>query len=357
MLRLDDQEQRRSPNRIFAILASLLLSSALCAKPAAGAKTLQIYFVDVEGGQATLFVTPAGQSLLIDTGWPGNGGRDADRIVAAAKDAKISKIDFVLITHYHNDHGGGAPQLAERIPIGAFIDHGENRETADAPTEKVWQAYQSILASKKYKRLSVKPGDVLPLEGVEAKVISSDGALIDKPLPGAGQSNSACAASEQRPGDRTENPRSLGTLFTFGKLGILDLGDLTWDKEMELMCPSNKLGHVDIYIVSHHGWLQSGSPALVHGIAPRVAIMDNGAKKGGSPPAWDIIEKSPGLETLWQLHYSEEGGDAHNVAPEFIANPSGPDAGNYLKLTASYDGSFDVFNSRTKAVKHYQAPH
>lgn len=318
-------------------------------------KALQVYFVDVEGGQATLFVTPAGQSLLIDTGWPGNEGRDADRIVAAAKDAKISKIDYVLITHFHNDHVGGAPQLAERIPISAFVDHGDSRETGDAPTEKVWQSYQSLLASKKYKRLSVKPGDVLPLKGAQVKVISSDGALIEKPLPGAGQANAACASSEQRPGDQTENPRSLGTLITFGKLRILDLGDLTWDKEMELMCPVNKLGHVDVYIVSHHGWLQSGSPALVHGIAPRVAIMDNGAKKGGSPPTWEIIEKSPGLEALWQLHYSEEGGDAHNVATEFIANPQGPDGGNYLKLTAVADGSFEVFNSRTKAIKQYKA--
>jgi competence protein ComEC len=341
--------------RQFSGLVVLFFAVSLASvtPPPNSPKTLQIYFVDVEGGQATLFVTPAGQSLLIDTGWPGNEGRDADRIVAAAKDAKLSKIDFVLLTHYHNDHGGGAPQLAERIPIGTFIDHGENRESADDATEKVWNNYQALLAAKKYARISVQPGDVLPVKGVDAKVVSSDGALIDKPLSGAGQSNPACAQSEQRSGDQTENPRSLGTLVTFGKLRILDLGDLTWDKEMQLMCPSNKLGHIDVYIVSHHGFDQSGSPALVHGIAPRVAIMDNGEKKGGSPPAWDIIEKSPGLETLWQLHYSAEGGEAHNVAPEFIANLQGPDAGNYLKVIALSDGSFDVFNSRTKATKHY----
>jgi competence protein ComEC len=339
-----------------AIVFGLAFISAVWAKPGANPqKSLQIYFVDVEGGQATLFVTPAGQSLLIDTGWPDNDGRDADRIVAAAKDAKLSKIDFVLITHYHNDHGGGAPQLAERIPIGTFIDHGENRETTDATTQKVWENYQSLLTTNKYPRISVKPGDVLPIKGVHADMVSADGALINKPLRGAGQSNPACATSEQRPADQTENARSLGMLITFGKLRILDLGDLTWDKEMQLMCPTNKLGHVDIYIVSHHGWYQSGSPALVHGIGPRVAIMDNGAKKGGSPPAWDIIEKAPGLESLWQLHYSEEGGAAHNVAPEFIANLQGPDAGNYLKVRASSDGSFDIFNSRTKATKHYAA--
>jgi competence protein ComEC len=317
---------------------------------------LKVYFVDVEGGQATLFVTPAGQSLLIDTGWSGNHGRDADRIVAAAKDVGIAKIDYVLITHFHEDHVGGLPQLVARIPVGTFIDHGDNREVGDAPTLQDWQAYQQLLATGKYKRLTLKPGDKLPVKGIDGTVVSSDGALIGSPLPGAGQQNESCKESEQRAGDQTENPRSLGTLLTFGKLRILDLGDLTWDKEMQLMCPVNKIGKVDIYIVSHHGWQQSGSPALVHGIAPRVAIMDNGAKKGGTPLTWDIIKSSPHLEDLWQLHFSEEGGNAHNVAAEFIANPEGPDAGNYLKLTAKTDSSFDVFNSRTKNTKHYPAP-
>ena len=324
------------------------------ASPAAQ-KTLRVYFVDVEGGQATLFITPEGQSLLIDTGWDGNNGRDADRIVAAAKSAGLTKIDYVLITHFHEDHVGGAPQLAARIPIGTFIDHGGNRETGDAPTVQGWQAYQAMLATGKYTRISAKPGDVVPIEGMRVDVISADGNLIAKPLPGAGQENAACKESGTRPADKTENLRSLGVLITFGKLRILDLGDLTWDKEMELMCPVNKLGHVDVYIVSHHGWQQSSSPALVWGIAPRVAIMDNGAKKGGTPSTWDIIEKSPHLEDLWQLHYSEEGGAAHNVAAEFIANPQGTDAGNYLELIGNADGGFEVFDSRTQSTKKYPA--
>ena len=294
---------------------------------ASSSNDLRIYFVDVEGGQATLFVTPAGQSLLIDTGWDDNNGRDADRIVLAAKRAHIYKLDYVLITHFHEDHVGGAPQLAARIPIGTFIDHGENRETTDAPTVQVWKAYQELLTTGKYKHITPKPGDTLPIEGIQGTVVSSDGALIGEPLAGAGGENSACKESEQRAADKTENLRSLGTIFTFGKLRILDLGDLTWDKEMELMCPVNKLGKVDIYIVSHHGWFQSSSPALVWGIAPRVAIMDNGAKKGGTPSTWDIIEKSPGLENLWQLHFSDKGGAAHNIPAEFIANPEGPDRG------------------------------
>jgi competence protein ComEC len=334
------------------ILACGTCGLAVAASPSQ--KDLQIYFIDVEGGQSTLFVTPEGKSLLIDTGWPGNEGRDADRVVAAAKSAGLSKIDYVLITHFHVDHVGGVPQLAQRIPIGTFIDHGENRETTDASTVKGYEAYQKVLAGGTYQRIHPKPFDVLPIAGIHATVISSDGNLIDHALPGAGEQNSYCKASETRPADQTENSRSLGVLITFGKLRILDLGDLTWDKEMQLMCPINKLGHIDILVVSHHGWYQSSSPALVDAIHPRVAIMDNGAKKGGSVPTLDTIRKAPGLEQLWQLHYSEEGGETHNTSAEFIANTSGVD-GNFLKLTASPGGSFDIFNSRTKATRSYPA--
>ncbi len=343
----------------FLLSATLLAIACLTCSPAPApapvtGKTLQIYFVDVEGGQATLFVTPEGKSLLIDTGWPDLNGRDSDRIVSAAKLAGISKIDFVLLTHYHTDHAGGAPQLASKIPVGTFVDHGENREPGDKPTLDAWQAYQALIAKGGSKRIIAKPGDDLPIAGMQVKVVSADGALIDKPLPGAGPANPGCDSAPVPPADQTENLRSLGVFITFGKLRILDLGDLTKDKERELVCPANKLGAVDIYIVSHHGWSQSSSAIFVNSIAPRVAIMDNGADKGGSPSSWDAVEKSPKLEDLWQLHYSNEGAAAHNAPESFIANPAGTeDAAHYLKLTASLDGSFDVYNARTKATKHY----
>ena len=321
--------------------------------PAAG--KLRIYFIDVEGGQSTLFVTPAGKSLLIDTGWPGNNFRDADRIVAAAKSAGLNRIDSVLITHFHEDHVGGVPQLVQRIPVGTFFVHGPNRELDHGDTEEGNAAFQKVLAQTKAKEIVPKPGDRLPIEGLDATAISSDGKVIQTPLPGAGQPNTYCKQSEIRPPDQTENARSLGVLIRFGDLRILDLGDLTWDKERDLMCPENRLGKVDLLVVSHHGWYESSSPALVEAIHPRVAIMDNGAKKGGSIPTLDTVRKAPGLEALWQLHYSDEGGATHNTPAEYIANLDGPDAGHDIEVTASRDGSFTVHNSRTGADKHYAA--
>lgn len=341
-----------APQSTFAALALLL--SALCATAAApNDKTLRIYVIDVEGGQATLFVTPEGESLLIDTGWPGNEGadpnaigpapkaRDAERILAAAKDAGISRIDYVLLTHYHEDHIGGVPQLAERIPIGTFIDHGENSEPDGKFTRLFYEAYQKLLASGKYKHIVAKPGDVLPVTGIRAEIVSSNGNVIQRPLDGAGQQNPACS-NFNAPAETGENPHSVGTLISFGKLRILDLGDLTVDKEKDLMCPLNRLGKVDIYIASHHGAQNSGSAALVHAIAARIAIVDNGSRKGGSPAALDIIKSSPGLLDMWQLHLSQEAGPAHNAVSGLIANPTKGEDGNYLEILASPEGALSV---------------
>jgi len=274
--------------------------------------------------------------------------------VAAAKDAGIRQIDYALITHYHTDHVGGAPQLASKFPVATFVDHGDNREPGDASTQQGWTAYREVVRSGKHGHIIAKPNDVLPMDGMTARIVSSDGAVLRK-APSSAKSNPACQSAEHFTPDKTENVRSLGTLINFGRLAILDLGDLTHDKEFDLMCPINQLGAIDIYIVSHHGWHESGSPVLLNSIAPRVAIMDNGAKKGGSPSAWDIIKHSPRLEDLWQLHFSDEGGAEHNVAADYIANVDGPDSGKYLKLTAWQDGSFEVFNSRTAKTKHYPA--
>lgn len=337
---------------VLAVAGLLVLGGPLRAQSHAG--QLRIFFIDVEGGQSTLFVTPDHHSLLIDTGWPDFHGRDADRIVAAAKQAGIAKIDYVLLTHYHVDHTGGVPQLVARIPVGTFIDHGPLREPGDKPTADAYAGYQKVLATGKYGHITAKPGEVLPIPGMHVQVLTADGAMIQHALPGAGQPNPYCKVSEVRKPDQTENARSVGSLITFGKLRILDMGDLTWDKEMDLMCPNNRIGHVDLLVVSHHGWYQSSSPALVDAISPRVAIMDNGATKGGSKPTVETIRRIPGLEALYQLHYSEEAGP-DNPPEKFLANLHGPDTGYGIEVVASRDGDISVRNDRTGSTTDYPA--
>jgi competence protein ComEC len=324
-----------------------------------GARDLKIYFVDVEGGQSTLFVMPDGESLLVDTGSAGPTARDATRIAALCKLAGVTKIDNLVVTHYHSDHVGGLPQLVGMVPVGRFIDHGINRESeavqGGGPTVAGWNEYQKVLADGHAEHLVVKPGDLLPVKSMRVEVVSADGEVIARALPQGGEKNAACAASSIKAVENTENDRSVGMMITFGKLRILDLGDLTWAKERPLMCPVNKLGKVDVYIVSHHGLVNSGSPALVDAIAPRVAIEDNGPHKGGAPATFETIEGSSRLRDLWQLHTAEGSDAKHNVADAHIANLPGTDAGNYLKLTAQMDGSFSVTNGRTGESKEYPA--
>ncbi len=329
----------------------LLTLALMFAAALPAAKNLEVYAIDVEGGQATLIVAPGGDSMLIDTGWGGNNHRDADRIVAACKSAGVKKIDYLVITHYHSDHVGGVPQLAEKIPIVNFVDHGPTVET-DKEASILFNAYSDYRS--KGKHILVKAGDTIPVKGIEVKVLSSNGNVIDSPLPGAGQPNPECSTFQRRAEDPTENARSVGVLITFGKFRMLDLGDLTWNKEYDLVCPGNKIGRVDVYFVSHHGMDMSGSPQLVHAIHPRVAIMNNGARKGGSVPAWQTVHDSPGLEDFWQLHFAVAGGKEHNSPDTYIANLDEICEGKWLKLTVTKEGSFTISNARNRYEKTYQ---
>lgn len=325
---------------------------AALALPAAE-KTLDIYFIDVEGGQATLLVTPDKQSMLIDTGWPGFGDRDADRIVKVAKKAAgLKKIDNLLITHYHRDHVGGITQLLSKMSVGTFIDHGPNRETG-AAADQLMEAYTKAASSG--QRQSVKPGDAIALKGAEVVVLTADGNVIDKPVAGGGQANPLCASAMKKEDDPSENARSLGVLVTFGSFKFIDIGDLTWNKELELACPMNKVGPVSLYVTTHHGMDISGPEALVHALRPRVAVMNNGSRKGGTPAAWKIVKSSPGLEDLWQLHFANAGGQEFNVSNAFLADLNDTGEGNYIKVSATKAGAMTVFNSRNKHTKMYAA--
>jgi beta-lactamase superfamily II metal-dependent hydrolase len=347
-------DTRVSNSRFEKLLKILRLVFFLIAiAAAASADPLRMFFIDVEGGQATLIVSPTGQSMLIDTGWPGFGGRDADRIVSAAKHAGLDQLDYVLVTHFHIDHVGGLPQLAAKIKIGTFIDHGPDRENSE-DTRTNFAAYQKAIQGA--KRLIVKPGDHIPMTGLGVEVVSADGETIHKPLAGAGPPNPLCATEPKPEDDPTENSRSVGVLITYGKLRVLDLGDLTKKKELALACPNNLLGNVDLFVVTHHGFNASGSRALVHAIHPRVAIMDNGAHKGGSPDYWQTVHEAPGLSDLWQLHTAQDSDKEHSAAPDFIANLEENCQGKSISVTADEKGTVTVKNDRNGFTKTYKAP-
>ena len=329
-----------------------LLCALLLAASARGAKTLDFYFIDVEGGQATLIVTPSGQSMLVDTGWPGFEGRDASRIHAAAKAAGVKRIDYLVTTHYHTDHVGGVQQLVERLPVVTFVDHGPNIETSRSAGELNAMYEKAVQTGK---RLSVRPGDKIPMKGVEVEVVTANGERVPKPLKGAGAANALCPSAPEFKDDPSENARSVGFVMSFGKFRFVDLGDLTSKKELELACPENRVGPIDLYLTTHHGLDTSNAEAIVHALRPRVAIMNNGAKKGGSPSAWQIIRRSPGLEDLWQLHFALAGGKDNNAAESMIANLDPNCEGKYIKVSANQDGSFTVTNERNRYSKPYAA--
>lgn len=362
------------------LLPVLVAASWIAVSTAQTRSTFDLYLIDVEGGNATLLVGPSGESILIDTG---NGGqaadRDATRIMAAVTDARLSQIDHLVTTHYHGDHFGAMRELSTRVPIRNFVDHGPNAQPNPATDTFLTEVYPTLYGAA--KRTVVVPGDRLALAGVDVRVVSSAGRVLSAPVAGGGAPNPYCAVSPPQADDPSENAQSVGLHVAFGRFRVVHMGDLTWNKELDLMCPASQLGTVDLLVVSHHGQPSSNSPALVHALAPRVALVNNGTRKGGQPDAMRVLYSTPRLQDVWQLHFSLLSGQEYTAPGLFIANlvdepsetlpvapltPPAPGPGGapppvhngpayWIKVSARDDGSFTVSNARNGFTKTYAA--
>ncbi len=341
------------------LLFALLLFGAIeisHANPDAARRTLEIYYVDVEGGAATLIVTPAGESILIDAGWPGFDSRDAKRIQQAMKQADITTIDHLITTHYHVDHFGGIPELAKLVKVKRFYDHGAlptPPENKDQP-----QQYANYQAAAGSQTTTLKPGETIPLKAakgtppVRLRCLAARGATVS----GQGKSNAECAAATTMPEDKSDNARSIVMLLQFGDFDFLDCGDLTWNIEQKLVCPNNQIGEIDLYQVTHHGMNTSNNPVLLRSVKPTAAIMNNGARKGGHPDVVKAVGEVPSLKDLWQMHHNVTSTDDQNAPADFIANlDEQPDAAKMI--TVSVDAAkrtFIITNQRNQKSQSYQ---
>jgi beta-lactamase superfamily II metal-dependent hydrolase len=345
-------------------------------------RPLEIYVVDTDGGKAALWIAPSGDTVLIDTGSPGE--RDLTRLKEAMSAAGVTKIDYLISTHYHVDHVGGLQGLVKQIPVDTFVDHGP---TVEGPVNPSWPeqvpGFQASYAGlwARAKHLVVKPGDTIPVRGVDWRIVTSAGAGLKAPLagaPGAGRPSPACAQTS--PKNITEDPdngQSVGSVVTLGRFRAADFGDLLWNVELALMCPNNPIGTVDLFMVTHHGLGVSNAPPLVLGLRPRAAVMQNGRFKGASVEVMQVLRSAPGLEDIWQLHWSYTAGIEHNAPGVFIANleepaalaeritaqpdsprpPAGPPhvPAYWIKVAAHPSGVFTITNSRNDFSKTYQA--
>ncbi len=395
--------------RVAALAAAMIAFAGFQTRAVAqtAPKPMSIYYIDTEGGMSVLYVAPTGESLLIDTGNPGD--RDVDRIMAAINDAGLKQLDYVMITHYHVDHIGGFKALYDKIPMKHFIDHGVSKNTFEqVPGFEKWYDEMTAKAGPGARAI-VKPGDKIPVKGLNVTVVASATQVLKTPMkgePGAGKPNPECATyKKQAENTDLDNAQSVATVIEYGKFRTINMGDFVYNLEGDLMCPNNPIGTIDLYLTAHHGIDQSGSAALVHALQPRVAVMHNGTRKGGALPVYQVLHTSPGLEDIWQLHWSYTGGLENNTPGAYIANiedpvalgnslanpPAPPTPGGgrgfsgggarggsggrggggfgggggrggghtgpafWIKVTAEPDGSFTVLNNRNNFSKTYAA--
>lgn len=330
--------------RTLILAAGVLLALAMAApsRPAAAPdRPLDIYFVDVEGGAATLIVTPAGESVLIDSGWPREDARDAKRIEQAARyQAGLKQIDHYITTHWHTDHYGGIEALAKLMPVRNFWDRGippmAEDDSKDFPT--LMAAYKRVTGGRSK---TLHPGDKIPLTSgdpaLELQCIAGQGKVIGE---GKDELPQFCAKHPTAPvPDESDNMRSLAFHLKYGKFDFLNCGDLTWNIEHKLACPKNRVGQVDLWQVTHHGWEASSNPALVEAIEPRVAIVVNGPHKGASPRVMRLLKNTKSLEAVYQLHVNLDSTADDNTSRDRIANLEENCKGEYLHARVDPDAA------------------
>ncbi len=346
-------------------LTAVAVTFALVSSAFAGKSDgrLDIYWVDVEGGAATLIVTPAGESVLIDTGNP--GVRDSGRIFeTAVKTAGLREINHLIVTHYHRDHFGGASQLAKLMPIRNVYDNSEFEGQREFPT----QDYKEFKAEK---RMQINPGDILKLSqpdgganllfqclATRQQVYKAGRSPTESaPTDGSAAMNECCKEAQRKPIDRSDNANSVVMLLQFGDFRFFDGGDLTWNIEKELVCPVNLVGNVDVYQSTHHGLDQSNNNVLVKSLEPIVAIFNNGATKGCEPMTFATLKETPSVKAIYQVHKNLRPDGVKNNAPdEFIANHEKECKGNHIKLSVAPDGkSYTVSVPSTGHERTYAA--
>ena len=333
--------------------SSMLCLACLPAVAAAQSASLDIYWIDADGGAATLIVTPEREAVLMDAGFDLPDDLHAKRIVAAMEDAGIDEIDYFIASHFHRDHVGGVEALAGLVTIGEFVDHGESVEQTTARGAPAWEGYLRALAmADRTASTPVRPGDVLPLRGVELSIVTSNLEVPLQPLDPQGP-NALCSGADAGPHDEGENARSVGYIVRLGDFDFLDLGDLTMRGQHAVACPENLIGVVDLMQVPHHG--NGIAPQLMGALSATVAVSSTGARKGGSPEGYEAVMASPDLEDVWQLHTALGTDEEHNTDPEMIANLTEEnDAGHWIKASVvPGESSFTVANARNGYSRSY----
>jgi competence protein ComEC len=339
-------------------LIRLAVLAAACAVFAAAGGNLEILNIDVEGGKCLLLVSPAGESLLVDLGWPAQGARKGslDHILRQLRVAGLTRLDNLLISHFDIDHIGDANEFVSRFPVGRLFDHGDVA-TSDATDpryrkmlEASFQSYAALRRRIPYTRLA--PGARIPMKGVDVRVVASGGKLVARP----GALNPVCPANPRPallPRD-LEDDQSTALLVAFGRFRLFEPVDLEAAYSHDLVCPSNRIGTVDVYLLNVHGQFKGISPAMLASLRAPVVILANGARKGGDAETWPALAAAPGPPDIWQIHYSENAGEGRNPAPDFIANLRGEEDAKGIRVSVEPGGAFTVTNERNGFRKTYR---